>query len=1006
MRLHHLTVTAFGPFAGTVEVDFDELSAGGLFLLTGATGAGKTSVLDAVCFALYGQVPGDRSGAKHYRSDHAAPHLAPEVVLRLSVGERQLTFTRSPSWMRPKLRGAGQTKVQAHVLVEELREGTWTVLTNRLDDAGLLVTHLLGMSCTQFTQVAMLPQGRFQAFLRATSAERHAVLQQLFRTDRFERIEHWLVDRRSVARRASEAAAVGVRETVNRLQEVSGSAEDLGWTDDLAAAADDGSLESWATELVAEARDQHDAAAASSTAADAALQEAESALAVAVRSEQLRDRGLAARQELATWEARHDEVSTARDRIDLHQRAAGLTGLAASAGTARSRADSAERDWQLRRGTLSDLLGDDFGAEDLSAALRQAQDAVALAVAFGPRAAHREQNAERALELRRRLQSVEAGIAELELSLGAQPGEIADAAAAVREARAAAARLPLVLAETERLTSLQEAARRAELVGLELAAVRTDVLAATGTAQQARETYLDLREARINGMAGELAGQLASGCSCPVCGSATHPAPARPDAGGVGKAEEEAARRVLDDAEFELQARQVGQATLEGELAALEERLGTVDRGTIAGALGDARDEADRLEPLVAALDVLVAREEACRAQLEASHAQHRTALQERASLRTETDQVAAAAAALEAEWTALLGVPGAAPEEDPDVALTDLVRLRRRSVQVLSDATALLEAWHAHDQQADDLEAQTAAAARTAGFGSAGEALAAVLEPVDLQHLEDLLAEAEFGAHAAGLTLADPAVLAALDAEHAPVDDLEDRRTRAAATARDAATTRAAAEQRVQRLAVLTAELAGRNRAWDPLRERHRTVAALASFVEGKSTDNPQRMRLAAFVLAERLRQVVDAANERLAGMTDQRYALEHSDDRGYGEQRGGLSLRVRDDWNGVHRDPATLSGGETFVVSLALALGLADTVAHEAGGTDIDTLFIDEGFGSLDADTLEDVMDTLDALRDGGRVVGLVSHVPELRSRITTQLEVSKGRTGSTVRAAVSAG
>jgi exonuclease SbcC len=139
---------------------------------------------------------------------------------------------------------------------------------------------------------------------------------------------------------------------------------------------------------------------------------------------------------------------------------------------------------------------------------------------------------------------------------------------------------------------------------------------------------------------------------------------------------------------------------------------------------------------------------------------------------------------------------------------------------------------------------------------------------------------------------------------------------------------------------------------------------------------------------------------------MTDHRYALEHSDDRGFGEQRGGLSLRVRDDWNGVHRDPATLSGGETFVVSLALALGLADTVAGEAGGTDIDTLFIDEGFGSLDSETLEDVMDTLDSLRDGGRVVGLVSHVLELRSRITTQLEVSKGRNGSTLRTMLSEG
>ena len=176
MRLHHLEVTAFGPFAATVDVDFDELSAGGLFLLTGATGAGKTSVLDAVCFALYGQVPGDRSGARHLRSDHAAPGVAPRVVLLASIGDRTFRFTRSPAWSRPKQRGSGETRVPAHALVEERRGDAWVALTNRLDDAGLLVGELLGMTAAQFTQVAMLPQGRFQAFLRASSGERHAVL--------------------------------------------------------------------------------------------------------------------------------------------------------------------------------------------------------------------------------------------------------------------------------------------------------------------------------------------------------------------------------------------------------------------------------------------------------------------------------------------------------------------------------------------------------------------------------------------------------------------------------------------------------------------------------------------------------------------------------------------------------------------------------------------------------------------------------------------------------------
>jgi exonuclease SbcC len=164
--------------------------------------------------------------------------------------------------------------------------------------------------------------------------------------------------------------------------------------------------------------------------------------------------------------------------------------------------------------------------------------------------------------------------------------------------------------------------------------------------------------------------------------------------------------------------------------------------------------------------------------------------------------------------------------------------------------------------------------------------------------------------------------------------------------------------------------------------------------------------MRLSAYVLAYRLSQVVDAANARLAGMSDRRYSLEHVGRRGAGETRGGLSLVVRDDWSGESRDPATLSGGETFVVSLALALGLADVVAHEAGGADLQTLFVDEGFGALDAETLDDVLDILDTLRENGRAVGVVSHVAEMRDRIPVQLVVSKARSGSTLRVAGCAG
>ena len=257
MRLHELSITAFGPFVDTVHVDFDELSASGLFLLTGDTGSGKTSVLDAVCFAFYGEVPGDRHSARHLRSDHADPWAEPRVVLRASIGARTFRFTRSPAWDRPKRRGTGTTRVQAHVVVEEHRGGEWVSLTNRLDEAGQLVTDLLGMTCTQFTQVAMLPQGRFQAFLRATSPERHAVLQRLFRTRRFEEVERWLVDRRVALRRRSQDCHDRSAAVVSRIQEAAGVGLPAGWDPhDLEQVAGDGELSEWARSLYRARRDR------------------------------------------------------------------------------------------------------------------------------------------------------------------------------------------------------------------------------------------------------------------------------------------------------------------------------------------------------------------------------------------------------------------------------------------------------------------------------------------------------------------------------------------------------------------------------------------------------------------------------------------------------------------------------------------------------------------------------------------------------------------------------
>ncbi|HEU5158758.1 MAG TPA: SbcC/MukB-like Walker B domain-containing protein, partial [Streptosporangiaceae bacterium] len=325
--------------------------------------------------------------------------------------------------------------------------------------------------------------------------------------------------------------------------------------------------------------------------------------------------------------------------------------------------------------------------------------------------------------------------------------------------------------------------------------------------------------------------------------------------------------------------------------------------------------------------------------------------------------------------------------------------RLGREAELLRAAAEALREAATA-DRELAAARAAAEHAAERQGFASAAAAERAA--PADDLRAELTARARDLDAEAAavGELLSDPELA---EAAARPAPDLAaaeaalaaaERRHTAAASALDRA------RQRRARLAELRTELIDRVAAWRPAAARHAVAARVAGLASGRSAANRLSMRLSAYVLAARLEQVVAAANERLARMSAGRYALAHTVDKAAGDRRGGsggLGLRVVDSWTGRERDPVTLSGGESFITSLSLALGLADVVTAEAGGTEIGTLFVDEGFGSLDDETLDEVMDVLDGLRDGGRAVGIVSHVAELRARIPAQLHVRKARTGS---------
>jgi exonuclease SbcC len=1003
MRLHHLTATAFGPFADTVSVDFEELNDAGLFLLTGPTGAGKSSLLDAVCFALYGAVPGAR-GVKTLKSQHAGPAARPEVVLDFSVRDRRFVVRRTPEWSRPKKRGDGLTAEKASASITETTGGGDHFLSARAAEVGLLVTDLMGMNADQFVQVALLPQGEFQTFLRASSQDRHDVLQHLFRTNRFARIEDWVHEHSRGLRDRSGRDQADVQRLADAVAERSGTELPAGLSGEhLAPAAGDGRLLAWAGARLDEAAGDLSAAVEHRQRADTAREAAADRHRSAELARERAERRSAAAAVLDTLAETEDDATRARATLSAAERAAACRPLLGLLDQAVRAADAAETDRVRALGSLTEASapGPEVDTADLPGLLRSVRARATRLETLVPREragrlAGRDLEAARA-----RLAEAEADLARTAARAADLPEEVAALTSRVREATARSARREALSLALETARRRHAAARElpdADALVARLADAHRD---ARDRLLSAREQRADLLDRRLAEMAAELAGGLTDGAACQVCGSTDHPAPAEPARDAVTAADQEAA-----------EARVAGLTeALDAAAASLrdaEHRRDTCRTAAEGRTPDEARTELDRLT-----LDLDQA--EAAEQQRVVLQAELDATVRERDTVTTRQSAAAATAAGLEqtvagleqtvrsvAEELAEVREPAAGSTLEDEVrgllALAD--RVERAFGDVESAARAVSRARELREQADETVAAH--------GFDTVDDARDAVLDPDRQRRLTDQLAERDRAADRAHAVLAELSAGDGTAADATPdrLEQLAAELVDADAAAREAARQLHLMEARAEAVAALVRRLHAAVLTWAPLRDKWLRAESMSRLVRGTGQDNHLQMRLSSYVLATRLDQVVAAANERLGHMRDQRYLLQRTERAARKGSQAGLGLEVVDQWTGDARDPATLSGGETFVVSLSLALGLADVVTQEAGGTEIDTLFVDEGFGTLDADTLDDVMDRLDGLRAGGRTVGVVSHVSELRNRIPTQVHVQKGRAGSTVTVATLVG
>lgn len=1027
MRIHHLSISAFGPFAGTEEIDFDRLSAHGLFLLNGPTGAGKTSVLDAICFALYGSVPGARQDGKRLRSDHADPAQEPAVSCEFTAQGRRFEVTRWPAWNKPSARGKnGFTTQQAKTLLRERVDGSWQEKSARNDEAGAEILAVLGMSREQFTRVVMLPQGDFAAFLRSKASDRLDLLQQLFGTQRFEAVEKELARQAAAAR--DEVAAL-----FSQLAMLSARAEsevaDLELVYDDVPAEETPERLAWLSTAVA-GQVQALASVAVAARADATNR------ADAVAAEEARQHRSAI---LVSATAREEAVQQAAPgmaeqtaRLERHRQAEVLAAQLQAVDTSLARADAAESAAESALTLLRMAAAEDVELAQLDLTERDLTEGVPTEHAqagngldptgtvFAGRVAATELGRLRSLlavvedrlpdedrlrDLRRQHSAavdqhtaLTASLQELTAREGRLATERSDLRSGLPDLEALAGELAL---RTKAATDAQDLVLIVRKYSTAVQS-RDTVQARFEQAREVRldtkQRWLDLREARLLNAAAELAAQLAAGGECPVCGSTDHPALAVSAASGPGLAQaEEVAAAEHDGAEavFAQVAALLNDA--DQQVAVLAGQGGATPEAEAVAAAAGCREAAADAQDASERLAVVRDRLQDLELVLESS-------VQQRTSLESELSQATVAMASF-AEQADVL-----------DAALLELrnghrslpQRLRglENAVDVLAKAINAQEQRDRARSAAAEAREQLAGALPGAGFDSAEEARNQLLDPAQVLQLQaSIRTTLDEAARVSELFASPDLVLAKQEAATGGNIDaqgllaLRDASAEADARARDTELSAGMARRCLASVQTIRAEYAQLAGSAEGPAENARMLAGLADAAAGRG-DNTYRMSLNSYVLAARLEQVAAAASERLVAMSDGRYLLQYTDAKAAKGAKSGLGLEVVDQWTGFRRDTSTLSGGESFMASLSLALGLADVVQQESGGVEIETLFVDEGFGSLDEQSLEQVMDALEGLRDGGRVVGLVSHVAEMKQRIGVQLQVIKARNGSSLR------
>ena len=926
MRPLRLTLSAFGPYAAETTLDLEKLGKGGLYLITGDTGAGKTTLFDAITYALYDHSSsGIREGCM-LRCKYADDKTPTFVELEFEVHGVRYTVRRNPEYQRPKARGEGMTTEKA--------DATLTYPDDRppvtkAKDVTAAVQEIIGLDYNQFSQIVLIAQGQFTKLLNASTEERSRIFRKLFRTQRYAQLQERLQAEASALNQQRTAQNAKLDSLLGGLQ-FSPEDPDAEALRALCAQTVPETALALLDALTARQAAALEEAGAALHTTEAQLDTVQQQLGAAAQAQRLA-------QQLA---ARQAELAAAKPALD-----------AARAEADRHAGDAAQLDALTAQVTQAQSALAAYDALDtLCRQQTEAQDAARLAAAQ----AHKR---------RTQLDSLNAALAAAETELAA----LADADTRLLALQNRSAQLTQrgeALAKLEQ--RLADCQRQAKTAHKAQESYRT----AAAAQDEARARRDALERAFLDAQAGLLAESLTEGAPCPVCGSTHHPARALLPHTAPTQAQVEAARQAAAEADRQAQN---ASAAAQSALAAANEAKTSLRRDAET-LLPERFTAPEGTVPLTFALMTNVLAEESaalqtaqadCAAQCRQAEADCRRKAQLEADRQAKTRQrPALEQAAAEADRSA------AAQNASAD-ALEGQIAERRAALPYprRADAQAALDKL-----EADRSTLRTGMDTAQRKLKQAEQTVAAAEAAVEALTAQQTAAQKELPARSAEeLTAQQTALTAARESLRSREKQLS---AQLLPNRKTAAQYRAAAEAR------------------QTLESRWQWVSALAATAGGTLTSK-QKIRLEAYIQMNYLDRILRYANTRLMQMTAGQYELERI---GAENQRSqsGLDLGVIDHYNGTRRSVKTLSGGESFKASLALALGLSDEVQSSAGGIRLDTLFLDEGFGSLDEESLELAIRVLSGLTEGDRLVGIISHVGALKDRIDRQVVVHKARTG----------